>query len=538
MIPPRWLDPLPRGPELWNEDLAHRWGWTADTTDGIHVTRLAAEYVRLTKGDQRGERIALRAWQGHAICDMLRLREDGRRQYQVYCLWVPRKNSKSLLGSILALDGLFDEPGAEVYSCAGTKDQARLIFKEVKSYVEMSPELSKTLKVYKTEIVCPELGSLYKVLSREAMAAEGLNPSRVLFDETHVQPDDELWSVMNLGSGTRDRPLVLSMSTFGVRYVKDQDSLAYRLWRYGEMVKAGEIDDPTFGHLSYHASQSLGAARTDTAGVVGPGGVGAAEPEVKYTDPNQWVLANPALGDFLRESDMERVVKQMTRNQFCIKRLNVWVASAESWLPEGLAVGRVDKSRNDEAGAHGKRVVLMCDGSWANDSTALVAATVEEIPHVFVVKVWAKPPETQDPNWRVPMDEVEATIREYCDWFEVVEVGFDPYRWQRTMQDLVQQGLPVVEYPMGQAARMVKACKGFLDGLADSRFTLDGHPTLLRHLENCKAKTDQLGTRIVKESPGSTNKIDAAVCAVAALERAQWHHAHPPKKPRPFARFR
>ena len=45
-------------------------------------------------------------------------------------------------------------------------------------------------------------------------------------------------------------------------------------------------------------------------------------------------------------------------------------------------------------------------------------------------------------------------------------------------------------------------------------------PQLLRHIENCRLKTDRLGSRIVKDHTGSSKKIDAAVCAVMAFDAA------------------
>src|SRR2546422_7070674 len=112
---------------------------------------------------------------------------------------------------------MFDEPGAEVYSCAGDKDQARIVFGEAKKSVEANPDLSARFKVYRDAIESPAQNAVYRVLSAEAYSKEGLNPSLVVFDELHVQPNDELWNTMNLGSGTRAQPLVLAITTAGVK---------------------------------------------------------------------------------------------------------------------------------------------------------------------------------------------------------------------------------------------------------------------------------------------------------------------------------
>jgi phage terminase large subunit-like protein len=39
-----------------------------------------------------------------------------------------------------------------------------------------------------------------KVLSAEAYTKHGLNPTVVIFDELHAQPNRDLWDVMTFGS--------------------------------------------------------------------------------------------------------------------------------------------------------------------------------------------------------------------------------------------------------------------------------------------------------------------------------------------------
>ena len=88
------------------------------------------------------------------------------------------------------------------------------------------------------------------------------------------------------------------------------------------------------------------------------------------------------------------------------------------------------------------------------------------------------------------------------------------------MQVLEDRGLPIVEWPSTSASRMVKACATFLDGVMEERFVHDGNPVLARHLDNAVTKVDNLGPRIVKEKRNSPRKIDAAVAAVLAVDRA------------------
>jgi phage terminase large subunit-like protein len=67
---------------------------------------------------------------------------------------------------------------------------------------------------------------------------------------------------------------------------------------------------------------------------------------------------------------------------------------------------------------------------------------------------------------------------------------------------------------------MIPACANFFDAVVEKRITHDGNPLLARHLSNAVVKTDNLGVRIVKENRNSNRRIDAAVAAILAYDRA------------------
>jgi len=88
------------------------------------------------------------------------------------------------------------------------------------------------------------------------------------------------------------------------------------------------------------------------------------------------------------------------------------------------------------------------------------------------------------------------------------------------MEVLADRGLPIVEFPSTSARRMIPACASLYDAVVDKAMFQDGDPTLARHIDNAVVKTDNLGTRIVKDSRSSQRRIDAAVAAVIAFNRA------------------
>ena len=469
-------------------------------SDGKQVADFIDLACTVSKGKHAGESLNLRPWQRKMLMAMYRTKQ-GRRVYRQGLVGFPRKNGKSAISSGIALYGLTDEPGAEVYSCAGDKDQARIVFAAARKAVESSETLSANFKCYRDVIEFPKLGSIYRVLSAEAYSKEGLNPSLVIFDEVHVQPNDELWSVMNLGSGTREQPLVLGITTAGVKYdATGAESLCYRLWQKGMRAAAGENDDPTF-FFWWHGAPD----------------------DADYTDPAVWRDANPALGEFLYLEDFQSTVNKVPEAEFRTKRLNQWVSAAKAWLPQG-AWGRCgDRAR---VIPDGSRVVLGFDGSFNNDSSALVVATVDPEPFLDVVECWERP-EHAGNDWQVPIFDVEEAIRVACRRWKVVEIACDPFRWARTMQILEAERLPVVEFPQSPG-RMVPATARFFEAVVNGTMHHSGDPRLARHVDNCHIKTDARGSRITKETRGSARKIDLAIAAVMAYERACQTQPGPP----------
>lgn len=509
--PPRFPAELPRGAALWDPAATK---WTEANTDGLYTTEFIGATMRLTKGEYRGELVQLRHWQGDLICDALRLNRYGERMYTTYEIFIARKNSKSLLGASLALDGLFDEPGAQVYSCAGSRDQASIVYREVEAAVEMSEDLSKLLKIYRSSKVIEyqKYGSIYRVLSSESSLQEGLDPSRVIFDELHTQPDDELWNVMNQGSGTRAHPLVVVLTTKGVmNYADGTPTICVREWERVHKVMSGEEFDPRLGGRIYETTLKEGD---------------------NYRDKQHWAPANPALGDFLHEDLMEDSAKRMPEADFKAKRENIWVAHRTAWLPDGVWDGLAAKRRRripDEP------AVLQFDGSFSYDSTVITAWLLGGAkPHLMLVALWEKP--DRAPQWHVPIGEVKALLPALfrrtpvelggngagritqLRWdLNVKHVVFDPARYLDVFRDLDEQGVPVVEYP-NTASRMVPATQLFRDAAMDGDFTHDGHPALARHVANATTKLTSQGVMLDKRNARA--HIDGLVASVFGYEVA------------------
>jgi phage terminase large subunit-like protein len=487
-LEPRWLTHVP------DEAIARG--------DGELAIEFAEAFGVITKDSvagQMGTPIKLREWQKDVFRRILAKDEFGNYRQRLNIVSTPRKNGKSAMGSLIALFHLYlGVKGGEIYSLASDKDQARIVFSDTRKMVEANPELMGLAKLYRDAIELPSTGSVYRVRSSEDSTAEGYSPTATIYDEGHSAKNRKLFDVFQLAMGSRPSAQMVMISTAGVK--TDQtgsESLLYSLKQYGEKVARGEVEDNSF-HMSWWEAPI----------------------EADYKDPETWKMANPGFDDICSATDFESAVRRTQENEFRTKRLNQFVSSQSAWLPQGAWDNRATEFELDPE----QEYVLGFDGSFSGDATVIVGCTIpkgEEIPAIFMVKTWEKDENIHDQDWRVNIQEVEQTIIDFVAQNpKCREIACDPYRWQRSMEALADRGLPIVEFPSTSARRMIPACASLYDAIVDERMIQDGDPTLARHIDNAVVKTDNLGTRIVKDSRASQRRIDAAVAAVIAFSRA------------------
>ena len=152
-----------------------------------------------------------------------------------------------------------------------------------------------------------------------------------------------------------------------------------------------------------------------------------------------WELANPALDDFLHRDAMHALLPPKTREAtFRRARLCQFATDTDgAFLPQGVW----DGLSTGEGIPDGAEVIVALDGSFSDDTTALLAGTVSTEPHFDTIRVWQR--NNGDDTYRVPVAEVEQEIRDACRRWRVLEIAADPFRWTRTLQALEAEKLPV-----------------------------------------------------------------------------------------------
>ncbi len=245
-----------------------------------------------------------------------------------------------------------------------------------------------------------------------------------------------------------------------------------------------------------------------------------------------WELANPALDKFLYRDALQALlppkVREATFRRTRLCQIDVGMDGA--FLPLGLW----DSLGTGESIEPGTEVVVALDGSFSDDSTALLLATVDKHPHFEVLGLWERPPGDED--YRVPVAEVEDKIRAAGKVYQVLEIVADPFRWTRTLQVLESEKLPIVEFPHSPS-RLTAATGDLYTAATNKGLTHSGDPRLAAHVGAAIVTEDSRGMRLSKVSRSrNARKIDLAACLVMAHSRATWRATRKPKrKARSFA---
>jgi hypothetical protein len=404
---------------------------------------------------------------------------------------------------------------------AGSWEQANKLFGNAATNMAQGPDdspapLRPFVECFDTEIQLKGApGKLYRVAA-VAGTNDGDLPTAGAADEIHEWTGRKARVHLVLFQGMEKRVNCLELN-ITTPDDADPNSLLGQLNAEADLVCAGEVIDPSFYVLHYGTAPDRKI--TDDTGALDRDLLIEA---LDAATPAEWV-------DIVARADY-LIRKNFPVHEIRRYWLGAFARGGGHWLIEGTWEGRVHP---DGLGwpPDGERVVLAFDGSYRRDSTALVGCTLTG--HVFVVQVWERPDKAGD-NWKVPRAEVKVTVAEAMERWDVAELAPDPYGWADELDQWEEAyGDVVVEFPTNQSTRMVPACTRFYAAVAGGDedeaalpLTHDGNATLARHLRNAVPKMKPGGDVITKESNDSPRKIDAAIAAIVAFDRACWRAAN------------
>lgn len=469
----------------------------------------AAFCESLTQSEDRweGEPLILEPWQKRFWKDAL----DG--DWRSLVLLVPRKNGKTqMLAAYAVYELVYGQGRPEILLAAASDRQAGRLFDAAARFVRRHEGLSSVLRVRDHEgtIVREDgLGSIIRLTS-DPNRLYGYSPTLVICDELAFWNTPNLrraYAALTSGGGARTAPRTFTITTAGPASERHDGIL-------GRILDAAlETDDVT-------RKPGLTICRLHEAKTL------VYEYAAPTTDPRDTKavkLANPA--SWITEAYLRRQAEnpELTDAAFLQLHANVWAATETTWIPPGdWAARKVSRSLED-----GEKVILGFDGSYARDATSICAATLDGF--LSVLALWERPEGAR--GWKVPRQEVDDAVAAAMTRFEVLELACDPPGWHAEIDEWRSKyGDVVLDFPTNVRTRMGPACDRFRVAVLEGDLSHDGDPDLARHVGHCVAKETPYGVLIGKDHPASPRRIDAAVAACVAFERAMWHrtnHAEP-----------
>jgi phage terminase large subunit-like protein len=471
-----------------------------------------------TKDKWAGVPFDPRPWQKQIIGEMFgRMREDdpARRAYRTCYIEIPRKNGKSELAAAFALYGLIGDgvTGAEVYSAAADRDQASLVFNVVAGMVRNDPVLSGRLKIIDSQkrIVDHKTGSVYRAISAEAYSKHGFNASMVIYDELHAAPNRELWDVLSTSQGARHEPLMIAITTAGF----DRNSICYEQHDYGRKILDGVITDPAFLPVIYSIPD-----------------------DADWTDEALWMQANPALQDFRDIEEMRAMAHKAKvipalQNTFRRLYLNQWTEQNERWID--MAAWRRCPQSPPDAELLGVPCYGGLDLGMSDDFTAWVRIWPLEDGRVVVKARFWIPESARDKYQMRPYADwgragvltitqgtttdyafVQQQVLEDCHASAVREIAYDNKFAEQMSQNLIGEGLMMVDQPQGFQLNEAIRLKNEL--IADGKLC-HGHNEVLTWMASNYIVRHGVRGDVRPDKQKAGDKIDGQVALDMALMR-------------------
>lgn len=489
------------------------------------------------KDDQDRNRwatIELEPWQCWILTTMFGwVRQDGLRRFRVALVLIPRKNAKSTLGAIIALYMLVadGEGGAECYSAATTRDQAKAVAEIAWEMAKRSPQFCEFYGVRvgsetTRSLATPLTAGKFMPLSADANSLDGLNVSCAIVDELHAHAKAGVWNVLDTGTGARLQPYLIGITTAGV----DLGGICYQKLGYLEKVLQRVVDDETLFGLNY---------------TIDPEDDIRLEAIQRKANPNYGVSVMP---DDLARKVQEAQVTQAALNNVLTKHFNVWIKAESSWLPVDLWLACGNAGLKLEDVAH-----LPCwigvDLAEVKDFAALLLVFKRDtdryvvIPRLYLPEdTVQKMPVAQLSGWvregyvietsgnQSDYQRIERDIIALCDRLLVQEIDFDRALAAQMQQNLLRH----FEARMGRdgAERFVVTVRQNIETMNPAmqlveRLVLakglehDANPVMTWMVSNVviELRNDE---RFPRKAGGkdSVNKIDGPVALFTALSRA------------------
>jgi phage terminase large subunit-like protein len=505
--------------ERWHgqEDAPYRF----DVERAEHICRFI-ELLPHIKGKwaKESQRIKLEPWQCFELTTVFGwLKPDGNRRFRTVYEEVARKNAKSTKSSgvglyMLTADG---EQGAEVYSAATTRDQAKIVFSDGKAMAVREEGFRRRygVDVKSHNVNVPATASKFEALSAEDSSLDGLNIHCAIVDELHAHKTRAVFDVLETATGSRTQSLLWLITTAG----SNRAGICYEQRTYATKILERVIEDETYWVIIYTIDDGD-----------------------DWTSEEAWRKANPNYGVSVLPDDIARLCKKAqelpsAQNNFLTKRLNVWVNADTAWMDMRAWDKCADHSIKLEQFT-GRPCYIGVDLASTNDIASIglwFPPDGDDDRHTVFTKNYL--PEmaieegrnSQYSGWEraghliathgnaTDIEQIKDDLLALCTEFQVKRIGVDPYQTVQFEQDLIKGGISpelvlkygatVVNFSAPMKDIEVKALTG--------KIRHDGSPVLTWAMSNVVAHTDKKDN-IFPNKERYENKIDPVVTLIMA----------------------
>jgi phage terminase large subunit-like protein len=479
--------------------------------------------LRHSKGQYAGTPFELMSWQQFVVGSIFGWKLGGIRRFRTAFVSTARKNGKSTIEAGIGLKALVDEqePGAEIYAAATTREQSRIVFSEAERMRAASPALRRRIVSTTNNLSVIDTASWFRPLSADASKMDGLNVFVALVDELHEHPSAEVIEKLDTGMGARLEPLMYETTTAGV----NRHSICFQHWEFSikvlEETVPFEVADRWFAFIA------------------------TVDDDDDWQDERAWHKANPSLGHLLKIEDLRAEValaRQMPGKQNSIRRLrlNQWTQQLTRWLDMDLWARGSDAI--DVAALRGRRCYGGLDLARVNDLSSLALLFPPVDPGERWQILWFHWCPEDDIVERARRDRapylvwrdlghlvategnttdfkfIEHRILELARIYDIADLAFDRTFAGEIIRNLTDENVNCVEFGQGFFS-MGPPTAEFMRKLLAGELQHGGDPIATWCASNVTVRTDPAGNQ-KPDKERSIERIDPIVAAIMAVGRS------------------
>lgn len=486
------------------------------------------ENLTHTKGELAGRAIHLEPWQCFLLTTLFGWKaKAGNRRFRSAYVEVGRGNGKSTLLSGIGLFCLCadHEPGAEVYSFATTREQAKIVFGDAQTMARGNRALQEAygLEVTAHALYVPATNSTFQAKSAEGSTLDGLNTHLAIIDELHAHKKRDVFDVVETSLGKRRNSLMVSITTAGV----DRTGICYEQRTLVTKILSGSLQDESYFGVIY---------------TLDPDDDWKSDEALAKANPNWGVSVRP---EVIRALQAKAIATPSAENNFKTKHLDVWCNADVGWMDMKAWDACADESL-DESDFDGEPCWLGLDLASTSDMTAKVKIFQRKIDgasHYYLFGDYWLPRtaiergvNSQYQGWEylgylhvcegpvTDFAEIRDSILEDCGRYSVQSVAYDPFQAVQLSKELSDDGVPMVLCKQ-TVANLSDPMKQFQALVLDHRLHFNGDPVLTWMVSNVVCHVD-VKENIYPRKDAPENKIDGVVAGIMALSRALLNDEH------------